>query len=188
MRNTHLPSRVAEPHSETAFMTDQAIRFMQRQGSQPWVLHLSYVKPHWPYMAPAPYHAMYSAEQCLPVVRSEAELKDAHPVLAAYRQHEESRYPLPDREEDSRGHDQRHACYEPEAQGSADDHPKIVVRPQGSFRNTGPAHSSAARESRAGFSRVVHTGDRFPRALRRQPSRYVHLGRLVSVGLRLGRP
>jgi arylsulfatase A-like enzyme len=62
---------------------------MRRQGEQPWVLHLSYVKPHWPYMAPSPYHAMYTAEQCLPVQRSEAELRDAHPVLAAYRQQEE---------------------------------------------------------------------------------------------------
>lgn len=91
MRHAHLPSRVAEPHSETAYMTDQAIRFMQRQGSRPWVLHLSYVKPHWPYIAPAPYHAMYTPDQCLPVVRSTAELQGAHPALAAYRQHEESR-------------------------------------------------------------------------------------------------
>jgi arylsulfatase A-like enzyme len=89
MRNVHLPARVREEHSETAFMTDQAIAYMQRMGGRPWVLHLSYVKPHWPYMAPAPYHAMYTAEQCLPVVRSEAELRDAHPVLAAYHQQEE---------------------------------------------------------------------------------------------------
>jgi len=89
MRNVHLPARVQEAHSETAYMTDQAIRFMREQGSRPWVLHLSYVKPHWPYMAPAPYHAMYTPEQCLPVVRSEAELRDAHPVVAAYRQQEE---------------------------------------------------------------------------------------------------
>ncbi|MGE0811631.1 MAG: sulfatase-like hydrolase/transferase, partial [Immundisolibacter sp.] len=89
MRNVHLPARVKEQHSETAYMTDQAIRFMREQGSRPWVLHLSYVKPHWPYMAPAPYHAMYRPEHCLPVVRSEAELRDAHPVVAAYRQQEE---------------------------------------------------------------------------------------------------
>jgi arylsulfatase A-like enzyme len=89
MRNVHLPARVSEEHSETAYMTDQALRFIERMGSRPWVLHLSYVKPHWPYMAPAPYHAMYTADQCLPVVRSEAELRDAHPVLAAYRRQEE---------------------------------------------------------------------------------------------------
>jgi arylsulfatase A-like enzyme len=89
MRNVHLPARVKEAHSETAFMTDQAVSFMQRMGERPWVLHLSYVKPHWPYMAPAPYHAMYTPDQCLPVVRTQAELHDAHPVVTAYRQHEE---------------------------------------------------------------------------------------------------
>ena len=89
MRHVHLPARVAEPHSETAYMTDRAIDFVRAQGSRPWVLHLSYVKPHWPYMAPAPYHAMYQAEHCLPVVRSEAERMNAHPVTAAYWQQEE---------------------------------------------------------------------------------------------------
>ena len=90
MRHAHLPARVSEAHSETPYMTGQAMQFMQRQGSKPWVLHLSYVKPHWPYMAPAPYHQLYTPEQCLPVVRDEAEKNNAHPVVAAYRQHEES--------------------------------------------------------------------------------------------------
>jgi arylsulfatase A-like enzyme len=90
MRHVHLPARVKEEHSETAYMTDQAIDFMRVEGDEPWALHLSYVKPHWPYMAPAPYHAMYSADQCLPAARTQAELRDAHPVVAAYRQHEES--------------------------------------------------------------------------------------------------
>lgn len=90
MRNVHLPARVQEAHSETAYMTDQAIRFVREQGRRPWMLHLSYVKPHWPYMAPAPYHAMYNADQCLPVVRSTLERENEHPVTAAYRQHEES--------------------------------------------------------------------------------------------------
>ena len=90
MRNVHLPARVREEHSETAYMTDQALAFMELEGDEPWVLHLSYVKPHWPYMAPAPYHAMYSADQCLPVARTETERADAHPVVAAYRRHEES--------------------------------------------------------------------------------------------------
>lgn len=91
MRNVHLPARVREEHSETAYMTDQALAYIDRMGGAPWVLHLSYVKPHWPYMAPSPYHARYTADQCLPVVRNEAERRDAHPVLAAYRQAEESR-------------------------------------------------------------------------------------------------
>lgn len=90
MRNVRWPSRVAEPHSETAYMTDQAIRYIEQQGDTPWALHLSYVKPHWPYVAPRPYHDMYSLDQCLPLVRRKAELDNAHPVLAAYREHEES--------------------------------------------------------------------------------------------------
>jgi arylsulfatase A-like enzyme len=90
MRHVHLPARVREEHSETAYMTDQALAYIDRMGDEPWVLHLSYVKPHWPYMAPAPYHARYTADQCLPVVRNEAEKQDAHPVLAAYHQSEES--------------------------------------------------------------------------------------------------
>ena len=75
MRNVHLPARVREEHSETAYMTDQAMRFMSRVGDEPWVLHLSYVKPHWPYMAPAPYHALYTPEQCLPVLRTHSSIE-----------------------------------------------------------------------------------------------------------------
>jgi arylsulfatase A-like enzyme len=89
MRNAHLPARVAEAHSETAYTTDRALEFIRAQGDRPWVLHLSYVKPHWPYLAPAPYHARYSIEQCPPVQREPRELQRAHPVLAAYRRQEE---------------------------------------------------------------------------------------------------
>ncbi len=90
MRNAVYPALVDEAHSETAYMTDRALDFMRQQGEQPWVMHLSYVKPHWPYIAPAPYHNMYTFDQCLPVQRSDAEKRDAHPVVAAYRQQEES--------------------------------------------------------------------------------------------------
>lgn len=90
MRNVHLPARVKEEHSETAYMTREAMRFMDEQGDKPWCLHLSYVKPHWPYMAPAPYHNMYGVADMLPLNRDEQERTDEHPVLAAYREHEES--------------------------------------------------------------------------------------------------
>ena len=41
-------------------------------------------------MAPAPYHNMYGAKDCLPLNRDKSELEGQHPVHAAYRQHEES--------------------------------------------------------------------------------------------------
>jgi hypothetical protein len=34
MRNVHLPSRVAEPHSETAYMTDLALDWIRAQGTR----------------------------------------------------------------------------------------------------------------------------------------------------------
>ncbi|HVL74703.1 MAG TPA: alkaline phosphatase family protein [Noviherbaspirillum sp.] len=89
MRNVHLPARVRKEHSETAYTTDQAIDFIRSRGDAPWALHLSYVKPHWPYMAPAPYHNMYTLDQCLPLRRHKDELISQHPVLEAYRQQEE---------------------------------------------------------------------------------------------------
>lgn len=89
MRNCRWPARVAEPHSETAHATDRALAFIRAQGEAPWALHLSYVKPHWPYVAPSPYHAMYQAADALPVCRDARELDEVHPVVGAYRRQEE---------------------------------------------------------------------------------------------------
>jgi arylsulfatase A-like enzyme len=92
MRHARLPARVREAHSETAWTTDLALRFMERQGDAPWVLHLSYVKPHWPYVAPAPYHALFSPADALPVRRHEDERSAAaHPVLRAFQEEEVAR-------------------------------------------------------------------------------------------------
>ncbi|HZY16314.1 MAG TPA: alkaline phosphatase family protein [Ramlibacter sp.] len=85
-RNAHLPARVREEHSETAYMTDRAIDFVRQQGEAPWVLHLSYIKPHWPLMAPAPYHAMYRESDTGAIIGGDPRTENAHPVLQAYRQ------------------------------------------------------------------------------------------------------
>ena len=84
IENNRLPARVPEEHSETAYMTDRAMAFMERPGDAPWMCHLSYIKPHWPYIVPAPYHDMYPPRTWLPVVRSEAERIDAQPVFDAF--------------------------------------------------------------------------------------------------------
>jgi arylsulfatase A-like enzyme len=73
LRHSRLPARVAEPDSETAWMTDRAISFMESRGDRPFLLHLSYIKPHWPYIAPAPYHAMFGPNHILPRVASPRE-------------------------------------------------------------------------------------------------------------------
>lgn len=81
----NLPARVAEEHSETPYMTRRAMDFIESTGDRPWLCHLSYIKPHWPYIVPAPYHAMYGPEHVLPAVRSEAERATDHPVYRAYQ-------------------------------------------------------------------------------------------------------
>ena len=92
MRNVHLPSRVAEAHSETAYMTDLALGWIHAQGETPWVLHLSYVKPHWPYVVPAPFHAMFRGADIGPILRGPQDgTADEHPVVRAYRDHDECR-------------------------------------------------------------------------------------------------
>ncbi len=90
MRNAHLPSRVEEAHSETAYMTDLALDWIRARGSRPWVLHLSYVKPHWPYLAPAPFHKLYRRKDIGPILRGPQDgTADEHPVVRAYREHDE---------------------------------------------------------------------------------------------------
>ena len=87
MRNARLPARVKEEDSETPYMTRRAMQFIDQAGDKPWCLHLSFIKPHWPYIAPAPYNDMYGPEHVIPVVRSEAERVNAHPVYAAFMKH-----------------------------------------------------------------------------------------------------
>ena len=58
LQNVGEAARVPAKHSETAYMTDRAMECIAAQDG-PWCVHLSYIKPHWPYVAPAPYHDMY---------------------------------------------------------------------------------------------------------------------------------
>jgi arylsulfatase A-like enzyme len=84
MRHATKPARVREEDSETPYMTRRAMDFIAEAGDRPWCLHLSYIKPHWPYIAPAPYNDMYGADDVTPVVRSEEERRDPHPVYRAF--------------------------------------------------------------------------------------------------------
>lgn len=65
--------------------------FIREAGEQPWCLHLSFIKPHWPYIVPEPYASMYTADDALPVKRSQEERRDPHPVYGAMMNHRVSR-------------------------------------------------------------------------------------------------
>jgi arylsulfatase A-like enzyme len=87
MRNARKPARVKEEDSETPYMTRRAMQFIDEAGNVPWCVHLSFIKPHWPYIAPAPYNSMYGPGDILPAVRSEEERADPHPVYGGFMQH-----------------------------------------------------------------------------------------------------
>ena len=81
--NTDRPANIREEDSETPWLTGEAIRFME-QAEEPWCAHVSYIKPHWPYIVPAPYHDMYGPNHVPGACRHEAELDDANPVYSAF--------------------------------------------------------------------------------------------------------
>ncbi|MCA0422175.1 MAG: alkaline phosphatase family protein [Proteobacteria bacterium] len=84
MRNARKAARVKEEDSETPYMVRRAMDFIREAGNSSWCLHLSLIKPHWPYIAPAPYNTMYSPDDVPPAVRTEAERLTDHPVLRAF--------------------------------------------------------------------------------------------------------
>ena len=90
LKNSNLPARIKEEHSETAYMTMRAREFIQETGEAPWLCHLSYIKPHWPYMAPAPYHNMYGPNTFQPIIRDSSEKVNPHPVYNAFMEMEVS--------------------------------------------------------------------------------------------------
>lgn len=90
LRSSKYPAAIEEKHSETAFTTQRAMDFIDETGDRPWCLHLSYIKPHWPVIAADPYHKLFTAEDIQPVVCSQGERENPHPVYQAFMQLEYS--------------------------------------------------------------------------------------------------
>jgi len=83
MEHADKQANIREEDSETPWLTDKALEFLKSQDG-PWCAHLSYIKPHWPYIAPAPYHNMYSPNQVGAPLRHEKELENPHPIFEAF--------------------------------------------------------------------------------------------------------
>lgn len=83
---TYSPARFAAEDSQQAFLTGEAIKYLSMCGSEPWFLHISYLSPHPPFVAPAPYHDMYAPDLVPPPVRAPTVDAEAsqHPFLAHY--------------------------------------------------------------------------------------------------------
>jgi len=84
LKHAHLPARVDRAHSETAYTTDRAIEMIEQMGHQNWCLHVSYIKPHWPLAAPAPYHQMYRGVDLPKASKCETQKQNPHPIYKAF--------------------------------------------------------------------------------------------------------
>ena len=84
MKNADMPANVREEDSETPWLTTRTIDFIEEQGDEPWLAHVSYIKPHWPYIVPAPYHRMYGTDDIQPLNRDDSEMENAHPVYEGF--------------------------------------------------------------------------------------------------------
>ncbi len=83
-RNASEPANIREEDSETPWLTSQTIDFMA-ETKGPWCAHVSFIKPHWPYIVPAPYNDMYGPQHVPQPRRHAAELENPHPVFGAYQ-------------------------------------------------------------------------------------------------------
>jgi arylsulfatase A-like enzyme len=82
-KNADKAANVREEDSETPWLTTKAIEFM-KEKTGPWCAHVSYIKPHWPYIVPAPYHNMYGENHVPAPTRDTVEREDPQPVFGAY--------------------------------------------------------------------------------------------------------
>lgn len=74
----------AAEDSETAFLTDQFLEHLATAPRTPWFAHLSYIKPHPPWVAAAPYQSLIE-RSAIPAARRAGTLEAEaarHPYLA----------------------------------------------------------------------------------------------------------
>ena len=74
------PALYSAEHSDTAFLTDRFLADLPTRADG-WCAHVTYIRPHPPFVAPAPYNSMYDPAAMMPaVVAGDAEsCRTAHP-------------------------------------------------------------------------------------------------------------
>jgi arylsulfatase A-like enzyme len=81
------PAVIPKELSDTAWFTERGLTYLQgigakaksdgSHGRKPWFLHLGYYRPHPPFIAPAPYNAMYRPEDMPKVLRASSPAEEA---------------------------------------------------------------------------------------------------------------
>jgi arylsulfatase A-like enzyme len=79
------PAPFRAEDSVTAFLADQFLGWLGRQGSRPWFAHVTFIRPHPPFVAPEPWYSAVAPEAVPAPVRAATLDAEAalHPWLAA---------------------------------------------------------------------------------------------------------
>lgn len=83
------PWIVRAEHNDTTWHVDQAIDAISERRDEPWIIHLSLLRPHPPWIASEPWNRLYDPESLPPVSRrATADEEGAqHPWLAHQLKH-----------------------------------------------------------------------------------------------------
>ena len=86
---TGRPAVIPSELSDTTWFTERGLSYLRGREGRPWFLHLGYYRPHPPFIAPAPYHAMYRPEDMPKVVRAGSPAEEArqNALLGYYVNH-----------------------------------------------------------------------------------------------------
>lgn len=80
----YIPTLFTAEHSETAFLTDEFLKWLLVRETKPWFAHFVFFRPHPPIIAPEPYNgAVHPKDVAFPVrKRTPGEEGEQHPLLS----------------------------------------------------------------------------------------------------------
>ncbi|UYN93863.1 MAG: alkaline phosphatase family protein [Enhydrobacter sp.] len=86
---TSRPAVIPKELSDTAWFTERGLAYLRGRAGRPWFLHLGYYRPHPPFIAPAPYNAMYRPQDMPKAVRAASSAEEArqNALLGYYVNH-----------------------------------------------------------------------------------------------------
>ena len=74
------PAFYSKEDSDTAFLTDECLKILTAMQDERWFTHLTYIRPHPPFVAPAPYNRLYQGAKIPSPSLLDADI-GAHPFL-----------------------------------------------------------------------------------------------------------
>ncbi len=79
---SNAPPRYSKDETQTAFLTDEFLRWHSEQETS-WFAHVSFLRPHPPYVVPEPYNEMFAPEQNIAAARATSREAEAnlHPFV-----------------------------------------------------------------------------------------------------------